>query len=136
MKRLAALVLAALVLIAAGFAGAFGLVQQWNGGDGRWLMLASGFAISLVIVHSRARDGSSRWTERTVFVVFAGGLVGLVLAAVQPDAIPVVALGVVGVSLLTVRTAPSKRCPACGQRIKASGDECGCAPSDTGADGT
>jgi len=125
---------AALVLIAAVCVGALGVVRQWYGEDGRWLILASVLAISLVVVHSRARDGSSRWTPRTVFVVFAGGLVGLVLAAVQPDAIPFVALGVFGVSLLTVRTAPRKRCPVCGQSLEASGDGCGCAASDTGAD--
>ena len=91
------------MLIAAVSVGALGLVREWNGQDGRWLLLASGFAVSLVIVHSRARDGSSRWTPRTVFVVFAGGLVGLVLVALQPDTAPVVALGVFGVSLLTAR---------------------------------
>jgi hypothetical protein len=121
------------VLIAAVSVGALGLVREWNGQDGRWLLLASGFAVSLVIVHSRARDGSSRWTERTVFVVFAGGVVGLVLAAVQPDATPVVALGVVGVSLLTVRTPLRKQCSVCGQRTNASGDGCRCTQSDSGA---
>jgi hypothetical protein len=121
---------AALVLIAAVCVGALGVVRQWYGEDGRWLILASVLAISLVVVHSRARDGSSRWTPRTVFVVFAGGLVGLVLAAVQPDAIPVVALGVLGVSLLTVRTRPMTRCATCGESVKNEAQTCARCSSD------
>jgi hypothetical protein len=124
LKRLAGLLLAALALIAAVFLGAFGYARQQNGEDGAWFLLASGFGISLIIGLCHGRDGVPNWDPRTFFVIFAGGLIGLVLVAVQPEAVSVVGLGIVGVSLVTVRRRPMKLCAACAQRIRAEASKC------------
>jgi cell division protein FtsW (lipid II flippase) len=104
--------------------GGFGAWRHWNGVDGTWFLLASAFLIGLIVGHSRGQDGSPRWNERTVFVVFAGGLIGLALVALQPDTVSVVSLGVLGVSLVTARRTPMKPCAACARPIKAQASKC------------